>query len=114
MNITERKKLARQLILDAVQCEDTPTIDALKDRFFAEYGWDIKQRGIEKASIDWLQGLALHVPFYTCDIEAMGFDDGHEKNQYWAILAEALRWIIHEKPRGRGKILVKNVAQRAK
>ena len=40
-------------------------ISFLKSRFFSEYGWNIKQVGEQRAMINWLQGLALDVEFFS-------------------------------------------------
>lgn len=37
-------------------------------RFMSEYGWRVAQVGMEKAVIDWLQGLALNIPYTYHDI----------------------------------------------
>ena len=40
-------------------------ISFLKGRFFSEYGWNIDQVGEQRALINWLQGLALDVEFFS-------------------------------------------------
>jgi len=40
-------------------------------RFLSEYGFFVKRDGLRSALIDWLQGLALNIPFCYCDIIAL-------------------------------------------
>ena len=40
-------------------------ISFLKGRFFSEYSWNIDQVGEQRALINWLQGLALDVEFFS-------------------------------------------------
>lgn len=42
-----------------------------KDRFYSEYKFRVIQVGLQKAMIDWLQGLAINIEFYYCDIEKL-------------------------------------------
>lgn len=105
MNKSEFKKIARQLIIDAIACEDNPTIEGVKDRFQSEYGWMIAREGKHKAAIEWLIGLSLHVPYMTFEIEKMGFVDGKDIGQYWNLLGEAFLFITREPQGGRGKVI---------
>jgi hypothetical protein len=114
MNKSELKKLARGLIFDAIKCEDNPTIEAVRDRFESEYGWMIARDGKYRACIEWLLGLALHVPYSTYEIEKIGFKDGKDIGQYWDLLREAFLFITREPQGGRGKIPSKNIAQASK
>ena len=38
------------------------------NRFKSEFGHEIKRKGEFKAFSEWLQGLALDIAFYNCDI----------------------------------------------
>jgi hypothetical protein len=55
-------------------------IDTLIEIFKDEYGWAVKNMGLKKAFIEWLQGLpsSLDLPFYYDDIKnllyALGYD----------------------------------------
>ncbi len=44
------------------------SLDYINKRFESEYGWRVKQVGPQRAMIDWLQGLAINIAFYNCDI----------------------------------------------
>ena len=39
-----------------------------RERFASEYSWRVKQVGKVQAMTDWLQGLALNVPYYNHEI----------------------------------------------
>ena len=43
-------------------------IEYIMDRFYSEYGWNIKKQGKKKAMKEWLQGLAINVAHYNGDI----------------------------------------------
>ena len=45
-------------------------------RFYLEYGYRIEQAGKHKAMTDWLQGLALPIPFYNDEIIQLAKDMG--------------------------------------
>lgn len=78
-------------------------------RFMAEYGWHVKQVGMQKALENWLSGLALNIAFYNSDIltnaKAWGSlpDNATEKQEdrilenYWAFMAMRLMglWSKH-------------------
>jgi hypothetical protein len=78
--------------------EITPT--ELKERFYGEYGHQIARQGKLYACAEWLQGLALSIPFYNDDIVAFAVEMGsldeyytskEEKaviNGYWFFMAE--------------------------
>ena len=40
----------------------------LHGRFISEYGWNIEQVGLQNALTNWLQGLALNIPYMNHDI----------------------------------------------
>lgn len=39
------------------------------DRFLSEYGYRVKRIGFDKALTEWLQGLAIKIPFWDDDIQ---------------------------------------------
>jgi len=66
------------------------TVQEIYDRFISEYDWNIKRIGFFKALTEWLQGLALDIPFYNDDI--METFDLNEKQlgNYWPFMAMRL------------------------
>tara|TARA_R110002153_G_scaffold270237_1_gene436479 strand:- start:1049 stop:1423 length:375 start_codon:yes stop_codon:yes gene_type:complete len=105
------KKNYKKYILECLKNEDIfidkqPTdeelIDYLFDRFNSEYGWSIERQGKQKALTDWLQGLAIHIPFYYEDIIDLAIKMGsidenpNEKlkervcENYWSFMANAI------------------------
>ena len=72
-----------------------PSIPAafLERKFHDEYAWREEQVGLFKAVKDWLQGLALPIPFETYKVfkkfgEPLGYKDMHDFNDiYWETLA---------------------------
>lgn len=38
------------------------------ERFMSEMGWNIARKGAQGAAMDWVQGLAINVPFYDLEI----------------------------------------------
>ena len=69
----------------------------IRGRFDSEYGWCIDQKGEMQALTDWLQGLALNIPYMNGDIlELAGMQDASEKEQdkitknYWKFMAMRL------------------------
>ena len=108
---TAYKKNYKKYILECLKTEDIfidkqPTdeelIDYLFDRFNSEYGWSIERQGKQKALTDWLQGLAIRIPFYYEDIIDLAIKMGsidekpNEKlkervcNNYWSFMANAI------------------------
>ena len=82
---TAYKKNYKKYILECLKTEDIfidkqPTdeelIDYLFDRFNSEYGWSIERQGKQKALTDWLQGLAIRIPFYYEDIIDLAIEMG--------------------------------------
>ena len=105
------KKNYKKYILECLKTEDCfidkqPTdeelIDYLFDRFNSEYGWSIERQGKQKALTDWLQGLAIRIPFYYEDIIDLAIEMGsidenpNEKlkervcENYWSFMANAI------------------------
>jgi len=108
---TKYKNNYKNFILGCLKTEDVfidkkPTdeelINYLFDRFNSEYGWSIERQGKQKALTDWLQGLAIHIPFYYEDIIALAVDMGsidenpNEKlkdkvcENYWSFMANII------------------------
>ena len=108
---TAYKKNYKQYILECLKTEDAfigkqPTEDELIkylfDRFNREYGWSIKRQGKQKALTDWLQGLAIHIPYWHDDIIDLAIEMGSiEQNpneklkervceNYWSFMANII------------------------
>ena len=108
---TAYKKNYKKYILECLKTEDIfidkqPTdeelIDYLFDRFNSEYGWSIERQGKQKALTDWLQGLAIRIPFYYEDIIDLAIkmgsidENSNEKlkervcENYWSFMANAI------------------------
>ena len=108
---TKYKENYKRYILDTideVDCDDCKlTTDKEKikyifDRFNSEYDWAIERYGKVRAMTEWLQGLALNIPYmYDEIIElaiAMGSIDDNptEKletkviNNYWSFMANII------------------------
>jgi len=72
------------------------------DRFYKEYGFQVDRIGKQKAIAEWLQGLALDLPYYYQDIIQLAVDMGsintnpsdklQEKviNNYWSFMANII------------------------
>ena len=77
-------------------------INYLFDRFNSEYRWSIERQGKQKALTDWLQGLAIHIPFYYEDIINLAIEMGSiDENpnlklsqkvcdNYWSFMANVI------------------------
>ena len=77
-------------------------IEYVRERFTSEYQWRIDQSNPQKAMIDWLQGLAIPIKFYNCDILELAIswgtlaEDATEKEEqkildnYWRLMATKL------------------------
>ena len=108
---TAYTKNYKNYILECLKTEDVfidkqPTeeelINYLFDRFNSEYGWSIERQGKQKALMDWLQGLAIHIPFYYEDIIDLAVEMGSiDKNpnlklsqkvcaNYWSFMANVI------------------------
>ena len=104
------RPIVRQYVLSVLADEDhesdSPTEQQLfayaKDRFFAEYGWQVKRLGLQPTIREWLLGLALNVEYTYYGIglllQSWGILKGTETDtqrdkaldQYWDRLAMAL------------------------
>ena len=106
---TKYKPLYEAFILDTVEDEDgnplpnrQAKINRLFERFTSEYGWRVEQVGKHFAMIDWLQGLALNIPYTNSDaVElaiAFGSIDENPSDKlfervcdnYWAFMANII------------------------
>tara|TARA_Y100000004_G_scaffold165129_1_gene195781 strand:+ start:205 stop:576 length:372 start_codon:yes stop_codon:yes gene_type:complete len=108
---TKYKENYKRYILDTideVDCDDcklTTDEDKIKyifDRFNSEYDWAIERYGKVRAMTEWLQGLALNIPYMHDEIIklaiAMGSIDDNptEKletkviNNYWSFMANII------------------------
>jgi len=108
---TEYKKNYKKYILECLKDEDVfidkkPTDEELTnylfDRFNSEYGWNIQRVGKQQALTDWLQGLAIHIPYYYEDIielaVAMGSIEPNPSDKltskvcdnYWSFMANII------------------------
>ena len=93
---TQYKKNYVNYILDQSEC--TPA--ELRERFVSEYGHMIERVGERKACAEWLQGIAIDIPFYYEDIvklavEMGSIDENPTKrteqtviDNYWQFMAE--------------------------
>lgn len=82
----------------------------LFDTFQSEYGWRVKQVGLQTALMDWLQGLprAINIAFYNHDILKLAKewgslpDNASEKqedkilNNYWRFMSMRIISLWHK------------------
>ena len=108
---TEYKKNYKKYILECLKNEDVfidkkPTDEELTnylfDRFNSEYGFNIQRVGKQQALTDWLQGLAIHIPYWEEDIINLAVEMGSiDKNPsdkiestvingYWSFMANII------------------------
>jgi hypothetical protein len=82
---TKYKQNYKEYILECLKTEDAfigkqPTeeelIKYLFDRFYSEYGWLMERVGKQEALTDWLQGLAIHIPYWHDDIIDLAIEMG--------------------------------------
>jgi len=82
---TEYKQNYKEYILECLKTEDAfigkqPTdeelIKYLFDRFYSEYGWLMERVGKQEALTDWLQGLAINIPYWNGDIIDLAIEMG--------------------------------------
>ncbi len=70
----------------------------INKRFESEYGWRVEQVGPQKAMRDWLQGLAINIAFYNCDIIDLAIEWGslptdHTEKQAYKITGNYFNFI---------------------
>jgi len=110
---TELDKKAKLYLLDAMRSyleddyeidtfNNNEIIDFIKSDFYSTHQWSIDRYGRQKSLTDWLQGLALPIDFYYCDIIQLAKDWGsipHNATQkqedkicdnYWSFMANKL------------------------
>jgi len=106
---TKYKPRYEAYILDTVTDYDgneLPTREAkinhLFERFNSEYGWRVDQVGKQKAMTDWLQGLAINIPYTYSDCVDLAIKMGSidpnpsdkliEKvcDNYWSFMANII------------------------
>ena len=108
---TEYKKNYKKYILECLKNEDVfidkkPTDEELTnylfDRFNNEFSNAIARNGKYKAMEEWLQGLAISIPFYYEDIIKLAVDMGSIEpnpsdkiediviNGYWSFMANII------------------------
>jgi hypothetical protein len=110
---TELDKKAKLYLLDAMRSyleddyeidtfNNNEIIDFIKSSFYSTHQWSIDRYGRQKSLTDWLQGLALPIDFYYCDIIQLAKDWGSipqnatQKQEdkicdnYWSFMANKL------------------------
>ena len=108
---TKYKQNYKEYILECLKTEDCfidkqPTDEELTnylfDRFNSEYGFNIQRVGKQQALTDWLQGLAIHIPYWEEDIINLAVEMGSiDKNPsdkiestvingYWSFMANII------------------------
>ena len=102
-NSKEVKAAVRNYLIECAEVEEVNTIAYMKERFYEEYGHEIRRRGELNACMEWLRGLAIGCAFYYSDIVkllSVWLDDS-EENQwkyidkkgddlYWLLLAREI------------------------
>ncbi len=81
--LKERNEIINRVLLESITSDDVlfksdeEKVLYAFNRFKSEYGFRVKQIGLFKACTEWLQGLALGIPFYNVDIlklmETLGY-----------------------------------------
>ena len=72
----------------------------IRDRFVAEFAWQIDRYGQQRAAKEWLQGLALSVPYMNYSILELAKKWGwtakedYILSRYWDILAAKMLKLI--------------------
>jgi len=96
-----------RLLLDSAGYDDATYLNTLendkqraefiKGRLYSEYKYCIDRKGEHAAITDWLQGLALNIPYMNVDIiKLAGICDATESkqqnyiNKYWSFMAMRL------------------------
>jgi len=105
---TKYKANYKRYILNRIYIEgkelasDQEKIDYLFNRFYSEYDWNIARYGKYKAMKEWLQGLALDIPYWNNElvplaIELGSIDDNPSDelqskvvNNYWDFMANII------------------------
>ena len=108
---TEYKANYKHYILECLKTEDvfigkSPTDEELTahlfERFNSEFSFSIQQAGKHQALTEWLQGLAISIPFYYEDIIDLAIEMGSIEpepsdklrdtviNNYWRFMANVI------------------------
>jgi hypothetical protein len=99
MRITkEHKEFYYNIINEALEHEEVKTIEALHKRFLSEYSWNIERTNFKIALVDWLQGLAISIPYMNWEILELAKKSGSKGNctddrileNYWNFMASRL------------------------
>ena len=81
---------------------DTDKASYILNRFYAEYDWMVERVGKQKALTEWLQGLALNIPYWNEDIIKLAVEMGsidpepsnqlrtRVENNYWLFMANII------------------------
>ena len=76
--------------------EGDKPVQRIYERFTSEYGWNIKRIGFYKALTEWLQGLALDIPYNYHDImETFGLPE-KQCESYWRFMAIRLQELFKD------------------
>ena len=77
---TQYKKNYRAYILNCLDVPDSMAdqdkIDYIFDRFQSEQGYNVARIGKQNAIAEWLQGLALPIPYYYDEIVDLAVEMG--------------------------------------
>jgi len=105
---TKYKANYKRYILDRIHIEgnesatDEEKVSYLFNRFYSEYDWAIERYGKYKAMTEWLQGLAIDIPYWNNElvplaIELGSIDDNPSDelqsrviNNYWEFMANII------------------------
>ena len=105
---TKYKANYKKYILDRIHIEgnelatDEEKVNYLFNRFHSEYDFAIKRYGKQKAMTEWLQGLAIDIPYWNNEIvplaiELGSIDDNPSDelqsrviNNYWEFMANII------------------------
>ena len=107
---TKYKENYKRYILDTIEVDgnenplttDKEKIKYIFDRFNSEYDWAIERYGKVRAMTEWLQGLALDIPYMSYEIielaENMGSIDTNSNDKvinrvlenYWSFMGNII------------------------
>lgn len=66
------------------------------NRFISEYSWSIQRYGFFQALVDWLQGLALDIPYTYHDIQTTFGLTEKQTESYWRFMAMRLKELFQK------------------
>ena len=105
---TKYKANYKRYILDTIEIEgnelatDEEKVEYLFNRFYSEYDWHIEHYGKQKAMTEWLQGLALDIPYWNNELVPLAIELGSIDNNpsdelqsrvinnYWEFMANII------------------------